>query len=498
MTIADTRSGKVEGVERDGVLVFKGIPYAAPPAGGRRWLAPVREEPWDGVREAARFSAQCAQGAFAMNAMFGGDEPEISEDGLYLNVWTPACDDAKRPVMVWIHGGAFVFGAGDTPWYDGTRFAREGDIVLVTINYRLGAFGFLHLADLFGDEFEGSGNAGILDQVAALEWVRESIASFGGDPDRVTVFGESAGGGSVGTLLGLPAAKGLFHGAIPQSGASSWWATREQATSVAQEMIDKLGVAAGDVDALRNVSMQQLIDAATGVGSATLSRGLAFQPVVDGTSLPRPPLDTIAAGNAAGVHLLTGTNRHEATLFNLLDPSLTAVEVDGVVKRVQNWYAGGDAAALVDVYRKDRPGISGLDLWTDVGTDAVFRIPAIRLAEAQRAHAPTWMYLFTWESPQFGGVLKSTHALEIPFMFDNLDHGAELFTGTAQDRQQLADAMHRAWVAFAQNGDPNHDGIPTWPRYDLDRRATMRFDITSEVVEDPMGAERAAWGDFRH
>jgi para-nitrobenzyl esterase len=497
MAIAETRSGKVEGVERDGVLVFKGIPYAAPPVGARRWRAPVREEAWDGVRDATRFSAQCAQGAFAMNAMFGGEEPEISEDGLYLNVWTPACDDARRPVMIWIHGGAFVFGAGDTPWYDGTRFARDGDIVLVTINYRLGPFGFLHLGDLFGSEFEGSGNAGILDQVAALEWVRDSIAGFGGDPDRVTVFGESAGGGSVGTLLGLPAAQGLFRSAIPQSGASSWWGTREQATTVATAMIDTLGVAPGDTDALRSVSMQSLIDAATAVGTAALSRGLAFQPVVDGTALPRPPLESIEAGNAAGVHLLTGTNRHEATLFNLLDPSLTALEVDGVVKRVQNWYTG-DAAALVETYRRDRPGVSGLDLWTEVGTDAVFRMPAIRLAEAQSTHAPVWMYLFTWESPQFGGALRSTHALEIPFMFDNLDHGAELFTGTAQNRQDLADAMHKSWVAFGHDRNPNHDGIPTWPQYDVERRATMSFDIDSEVVDDPLGTERAAWGDYRH
>ncbi|MGH8979270.1 MAG: carboxylesterase/lipase family protein, partial [Acidimicrobiia bacterium] len=248
MTIAATRSGKVEGGEHDGILVFKGIPYATPPVGARRWLAPEREEPWDGVRDATQFSAQSAQGAFAMNAMFGGPEPVTSEDSLYLNVWTPACDDAQRPVMVWIHGGAFVFGSGDTPWYHGTAFAKHGDVVVVTINYRLGAFGFLHLADLFGDAFAGSGNAGILDPVAALEWVRDSIAAFGGDPENVTVFGESAGGGSVGTLLGLPAARGLFTKAIPQSGASSWYATREPATSIAQGFLANLGVKPGDTE----------------------------------------------------------------------------------------------------------------------------------------------------------------------------------------------------------------------------------------------------------
>jgi para-nitrobenzyl esterase len=498
MTIAQTRSGKVRGIERDGIHLFRGIPYASPPTGPRRWLAPIGEEPWDGVRDATRFSAQSAQGAFAMNAMFGGEEPEISEDSLYLNVWTPGCDEARRPVMVWIHGGAFLFGSGDTPWYDGTRFARDGNVVVVTINYRLGAFGFMHLADLFGDEFEGSGNAGILDQVAALEWVHDSIAAFGGDPENVTVFGESAGGGSVGTLLALPAATRLVRNAVPQSGASSWWATRESATAIAREVMAKLGVEPGEVDALRAVAMHDLIEAAASLGTTSPSTGaLSFQPVVDGTALPRPPLEAIEAGSAAGVHVLVGTNRHEATLFNLLDPELNGVEEDGVVRRIEKWFSG-DAAALVADYRARRPGVRGIDLWTDVGSDAVFRIPAVRLAEAQRAHAPVWMYLFTWETPALGGMLRATHALEIPFVFDNLDRGAELFTGTSAVRQPLAHAMHGAWLAFARTGDPNHAGIPTWPQYEPSRRATMRFDAAREVVDDPMAEDRRAWGEFRH
>jgi para-nitrobenzyl esterase len=497
MTIAETRSGKVEGEERDGVAVFKGIPYAAPPIGARRWLAPEREASWDGVRDATRFSAQSAQGPFAMNTMFGGETPVVSEDSLFLNVWTPACDDAKRPVMVWIHGGAFLFGSGDTPWYDGTRFAIHGDVVVVTINYRLGAFGFLHLADLFGSEFEGSGNCGILDQVAALQWVRESIAGFGGDPENVTVFGESAGGGSVGTLLGLPAARGLFRKAIAQSGASSWWATRAGATEIARELIAVLGVQPGDADALRGVSMQQLIDAVTGLGAVAPSRGtLAFQPVVDGGVLPQPPLDTIEAGNADGVRVLVGTNRHEMTLFNLMDPALADVDDDGVSRRVTPWYGAG-AAQLVESYRSRRPDTTPLDLWTDVGSDAAFRIPAIRLAETQRAHGSTWMYLFTWETPVFGGVLRSSHALEIPFVFDNLDESTAMFTGSGTERQAIADAMHASWIAFARNGDPNHAGIPDWPQYDTHRRSTMRFDVEVELVDDPMGEDRAAWGEFR-
>ncbi len=261
MTIVDTRSGKVEGFERDGVHVFRGIPYALPPVGTRRWQLPQPEESWEGVRDATEFSAQSAQSEFAMTKLLGGPKPVISEDSLYLNVWTPACDDARRPVMVWIHGGAFIWGSGDTPWYDGTNFAAHGDVVVVTINYRLGPFGFLHLADLFDGAFAGSGNLGIADQIAALEWVRDCIAAFGGDPYHVTVFGESAGGGSIGTLLGTPAAQGLFTGAIPQSGAASWYATSDRATDMAARVVERLGVKAGDVDALLATSMDAVIRA---------------------------------------------------------------------------------------------------------------------------------------------------------------------------------------------------------------------------------------------
>jgi para-nitrobenzyl esterase len=243
--------------------------------------------------------------------------------------------------------------------------------------------------------------------------------------------------------------------------------------------------------------MQQLIERATAVGITSLSEGgLMFQPVVDGVTMPKRPLEMLDDGNARGVHVLTGTNRHEATLFNLLDPRLNDIEPDGVVDLLSGW-SDERARNTVAEYRSRRPDASGLELWTAIGTDAVFRIPAIRMAEAQRAHGPTWMYWFTWETPVFGGVLRSTHALEIPFVFDNLA-SAQLFTGDGAELQGIADAMHGAWIAFARTGDPNHDGIPTWPQYDIDRRATMRFDATVELVDDPDGDDRAAWGDYRH
>jgi para-nitrobenzyl esterase len=492
MTIVATRSGKVEGFERDGVHVFRGIPYAAPPVGPLRWNAPQREEAWSGTRDASSFSMQSAQTEFGLTKMMGGVQPPCSEDSLYLNVWTPACDDARRPVMVWIHGGAFIWGAGDTPWYDGTKFAVHGDVVVVTINYRLGPFGFMHLGDLFEGAFAGSGNAGILDQIAALEWVRDCIAAFGGDPERVTVFGESAGAASVGTLLGTPGARGLFRGAIPQSGAASWVSTRARATDVAERVVKNLGVRPGDVDALLATST----DAVLGALPAFREDGVAalpFQPVVDGIVLFEPPLDAIAGGNAAGVHLLTGTNLTEMTLFTVADPEVAALTDDGIRTRLRSAF-GETGVAVLDNYRARRPDVPPAALWQEIATDGVFRVPAIRLLETQVPHAPAWSYLFTFETPAFGGILRSTHALEIPFVFDNLDRGgAEMLTGSGAERQSIADAMHRAWIAFARTGDPRHEGIPEWPSYEPSRRATMRFDATCEVLDDPAADDRKAF-----
>ncbi len=498
--IVETRSGKVQGLTKHGVQVFRGIPYAKPPVGDLRWMPPQREMPWHDVRDATEFSAEAAQTPFPMAQLFGGPQPVNSEDGLYLNVWTPAVDDARRPVMVWIHGGAFMNGSGSTPWYDGTGFASHGDVVVVTINYRLGSFGFLHLAELFGDEFATSGNAGILDQVAALEWVRDNIEAFGGDPGNVTIFGESAGGGSVGTLLGAPGARGLFTGAIPQSGAASWCSTAARATQVAQRVIDALGVKAGDVAALRAASTEEILDAQTAsmaqLGGLTgeSSIGLPFQPVVDGITLPQPPLAAIAAGNAAGVRVLIGTNRHEMTLFHLMDESLASIDEAGLHRRAANIAGAAAGEKLVAGYLAERPGAPIQEVWTDLSTDAVFRIPAIRLAEAQLPHGPVWMYLFTWETPVFGGALRSSHALEIPFVWDTLDSpGAAMFTGTGEERQGIADAMHRAWTAFAHGRSPGDAARPDWPQYDLETRSTMRFDATIEVLADPAGSDRRLW-----
>jgi para-nitrobenzyl esterase len=429
-----------------------------------------------------------------LDQMLGGVERPKREDSLYLNVFTPGLDDARRAVMVWIHGGAFMFGEGATPWYDGTNFATHGDVVVVSINYRLGSFGFLHLADLFGDELAGSGNLGLLDQVAALEWVRDNIEAFGGDPNRVTIFGESAGAASVATLLGVPAASGLFTAAIPQSGAVAWYATRERATEIASVVVEQLGVRPGDLDALYAKTTEEIIEAQAAVGLETNSDGLPFQPVIDGTVLPRPALDAIRDGSAAGVRLLVGTNKDEFTLFSILDPGLASLDEGGIRTRVRAYYGDDGIDEFLATYRRVMPGSTLQDQWNAMATDALFRIPAIRLAEAQLPHAPVWSYLFTWESPAFGGLLKSTHAMEIPFVFDTLDQpGSDMFTGDGGERAGIASRTHAAWIAFARDGAPQHGGIPEWPRYDTTRRATMRIDDTFEVIDDPLPETRRLW-----
>jgi len=488
MTVAASRSGKIEGVEHEGILVFRGVPFAAPPVGPRRFLPPVREEAWDGVRDATRFAPDIAQADLPVARILGSDGSDSNEDGLYLNVWTPACDDARRPVMVWIHGGAYVFGSGAVSWYDGTHFAQHGDVVVVTINYRLGPFGFLHLADQFGPALAGSGNAGILDQVAALEWVRESITAFGGDPDNVTIFGESAGANSVGTLLALPAARGLFHQAIAQSGAGAWVSTRERAALIATRTIDALPIRPGDIEALQALPVGEILAAKPDLSDEAQGgiAGLAWQPVIDGDVLPGPPIDVVASGSAAGVHLLTGTNQHEITLFQVLDPTLAELDDAAIVDRLAALVT--DPAGLLRTYRALTPDATPKQLWSALATDGVFRMPAVHLAEAQGRHGRTWMYRFTWETPVFGGALRSTHALEIPFVFDTLTQpGADKLTGTGPERATIADTMHRAWIEFARTGDPG------WPAYEKPRRATMRFDREAGVFDDPDGAQRQAW-----
>ncbi|MFU8817764.1 MAG: carboxylesterase/lipase family protein [Pseudomonadales bacterium] len=490
MTIAETTAGPVQGRHKDGVLLFAGIPYAAPPTGANRFRAAQPLEPWREVRPANRFGPAAPQ--TPTGGLTASTAVRWDEDCLSLNVTTPALDDARRPVLFWIHGGGFRTGQGAIPWYNGARFARRGDLVVVSINYRLGALGFTDLS-MFGDDYATSGANGLLDQITALRWVRDNISRFGGDPDRVTIAGESAGAFSVCTLLASPLASGLFRSAIAQSGGAHHTLPPAAGRMVTQRLLDSLAV--DSVEALQGVGVEALLEAQNqvsaeiGDGAATIDAyGVAvapFYPAEGNPVIPGNPLQAIAAGAGRDVPLLTGSNRDETTLWGYGEVD------DERLARVATRYG---ASATLDVYRRNRPASNAGEILTALTTDHMFRIPAVRLLEARIAAgaAPSWMYWFCWASRAFEGRLGSTHALEIPFVFDTLDKpGVDVFIGPGERPDDLARVMHQAWIDFIRDADPG------WAPYDLQRRFTMKYDTVSEVVMDPDGDEREAWSGLR-
>jgi para-nitrobenzyl esterase len=407
--IADTRAGRICGRDADGTAVFKGIPYAVPPVGERRFLPPAPMEAWAGVQDAFAYGHSCPQPPERPQGW--AHEPSTGEDCLYLNVWTPAIGDGGgRPVMVWFHGGGFTTGSGSWPLYDGSALARRGDVVVVTVNHRLGIFGYLHLASAAGADYATSGNAGMLDLVASLEWVRDNIAAFGGDPGNVMIFGESGGGAKVSTLMAMPAARGLFHRAAVQSGPGLRVRTPAQADRTAADTLKQLGVDARDRAALAALSTEALL-AAQDAGGARAR--FAFSPVLDGAAVSAHPADALADGTAPDVPVVIGTNRDEASLFMagtraFTDPA--ALEGDGLARRLA--HLGDDAPAVIDAYRAEMPGAPPRDLLIAIESDRMMRLPSIDWAErkiAGRGKAPVWMYLFRWAS----GLLGSAHGFEI-------------------------------------------------------------------------------------
>jgi para-nitrobenzyl esterase len=428
----------------------------------------------------------------ALRAIIGEAQPEPdSEDCLFLNVWTPALNDGvKRPVLFWCHGGGFTMGSGSAPFYHGTNLARRGDVVVVTVNHRLGPLGYCYLGDLAGEEYATSGNAGMLDLVAALEWIRDNILVFGGDPGNVTIFGESGGGAKVSVLLAMPAAVGLFHRAIVQSGPGLRMMSREKATEHAERLLKALDVSVKDVERLKTLPFEQIIAANARVNS-NLLRG--WSPVVDGQVLPHHPFDPVAPDISAHVPLIIGTNKDEATLFLLADPGIDTLGEAGLLTRVE-LFAGEAADTLIATYRQVYPQASPGDLFSSLASDRMMRMHSITLAERkdQQGAAPVFMYLFTWETPVLNGRLKSCHALEIPFVFDTLAY-ARRFTGDSPERFALAEQMSEAWLAFSHSGIPSFSGLPSWPAYNSEQRATMIFDQACQVVNDPGGELRQAW-----
>ncbi|MDP6374533.1 MAG: carboxylesterase/lipase family protein [Pseudomonadales bacterium] len=486
--IANTHAGPVRGREKDGVALFAGIPYAAPPLDDLRFVGPQPLGSWSEPRDARKFGPAAPQ--IASGGMTDAVTPRWSEDCLTLNIATAALT-GSRPVLFWIHGGGYRTGQGAIPWYNGARFAANGDIVVVSINYRLGALGFTDLSR-FGERYATSGVNGTLDQIAALMWVRDNIAGFGGDPKRVTIAGESAGGFSVATLLGSPRAQGLFRAAIPQSGAAHHTLPPEAGQRVTDCFLDRLD--ATSIEELLVLPVEEILDAQlavisdleTGAGFDGTS-GLhvsPFYPITGNDVLPESPLTAISAGMGSDIPVLTGSNLHETTLWGY-------GEVDEAkLTRMANDLG---AANVLGSYRIQHPEAAAQDLAIAITTDHMFRIPAIRLAEAREPHGGnTWMYLFCWQSRAFDGHLKATHALEIPFAFDNLDKaGVDAFLGPGDIPQGVADTMHQAWTRFIRDQDPG------WAAYTSATRTTMRFDTESRLVNDPGAAERRAWEGLR-
>lgn len=493
--VVKTRSGEVCGSVVDGVNVFKGVPYAAPPFGANRFQPPRPVEPWSGVRDTLCFGPKSPQPPYPPYVELLVPESTVSgEDCSSLNVWSPDLGAAGRPVVVWIPGGMFTYHAtGASPWYDGGPFARDG-VVCVTINYRVGADGFLYLG-------EGDANLGLLDQIAALEWVQDNIKAFGGDPANVTIFGESAGAMSVGTLLSMPRAEGLFRRAIAQSGAAHQVISTASARRVGQRLAERLGVEATR-EAIAAVSLDRLLAAQTELeadlaahpdperwGQEVVLSLMPWQPVVDGDVIPAPPFDRIVAGAGADIDLLVGTNVDEHRLFLVIGGAIEQVTAKALAGAVAAY--GLPVEATLASYRAAHPNASAGDLLAAIQTDRYWRIPALRLADAHATGpAATHMYEFAWRSPQFNGLLGACHSLEITFVFDTLGHATEPLLG-ANPPQRLADTMHAAWVGFATNGACG------WPKYDLRRRATMRFDAASGVVDDPRAFERGLWEGVR-
>jgi para-nitrobenzyl esterase len=485
--VAHTTAGAVGGTEADGIFTFRGVPYGGPVSGPGRFRPPTRALPWDGVRPALQNGNACPQkSGIGLNSLItplGPPAPQ-GEDCLVLNIFTPGLDDGRRPVMVWLHGGGLTVGAGSRAGYDGHQLAKRG-VVVVSINHRLGFLGWLYLAELAGEEYADSGNVGTLDIIAALEWVRDNIDAFGGDPGAVTIFGESGGGHKVSTLLGSRRAEGLFHRAAIQSGPQLTAIEPADATATARELMSRLNVSS--VDELVQVPVREFV--ATGfdlLGSPLQGKSAPCGPVLDGRIIQRHMFEPDAAPASLDVPLLIGTCKDEMTLFNLGEAGLRAS-----AERV----FGDHADQVADLYRKCRPSASDQQIYCAIATDR-FRIGSIRLAERRVAGSdtPVYMFRFDYESPLAGGTLGAPHGIEVPFVFDNLkgEHNLGLH-GARPDAQELADQVSEAWVAFARTGDPSHPGLPPWPAYQAHRRGTMIFDSQCYVADDPDGAERAAW-----
>ena len=511
-----TKSGAVVGTTdvKTGSHAFRGIAYAQPPVGDLRFKAPVPAVPWEGVLDATEFGSACAQVYYEELATLEEFGPTDDEDCLTLNIWTPGLDEEKRPVMVWIHGGANWTESSRIAYYDGQKLSERGDVVVASLNYRLGIFGFVDMSVLGGDAYDGSENNGIRDQILALRWIRQNIDRFGGDPRNITVFGESAGGNNISVILATERPERLFDRAILQSGAGSA-RPRDRATEVAQRMLQGGGVES--IDALLQLSGAEVLEVMqkgiAAIGLDGLETDTLFGPTVDGELIKGRPGQMLAAGNASGIDLMIGTTAHELRYYYVYEPSLMELTLED--SRLEVFLKGipaADRKALVDLYARNRPDFAEFEIVNDILSDRVFWIPSIRQAEAQlEVSDDVWMYLFEWEVPDaspaqdaLGVKLGAAHGVEVAFLFSSFEDTfyRDFFGGWPKDETEarrwetLIGAVQDSWTAFARSGDPAaHDNpaLPHWPRYDSEARATMAFDYENRVLSDPKKDERLLW-----
>lgn len=498
--VAATQAGKVRGFVEDGVLVFKGIRYGADTA-TTRFMPPAPPAPWNDVRDALAYGSSTRQvsgpGSISLFTSWRADpSPALSEDCLFLNVWTPALRDGKkRPVMVWFHGGGFSTGSGSSNAYDGVRLVKRGDVVVVSVNHRLNIFAHLYLGE-YGEAYADSGNAGVLDLIQSLRWVRDNIEEFGGDPGNVLIFGESGGGMKVTTLMAMDDAKGLFHRAVVQSGPYLKLTPADTAAAGAKKVVEQLGLSAETIDQIRALPAEQIEQAAKAVLEAKV-RSTWRGPVLDGKNLKRDPFSPNAPPQSKNVPMMIGTTRTENSLFiGLQRPESFELTWDKVPAALTPLADGRDIDKIIAEYRRLRPEYSPTEMVFTASTDAGFHNRSVEQADkkATQGGAPAYFYLLYWKTPVDGGKWLSPHALDIGMVFDNVAK-SESMSGVGEEQQKMADMMSEAWLAFARTGNPNHPGLPEWPEYNAEDRPMMVFDIPPQVVKDPHGAQRKLFLD---